>query len=148
MRNTLEKTTYKLFVYILKFVPSILAIIQTTCLVLRYYNVIDIITVLSCVGGTSFISIGILYALAYIFRFCYLYKMPLYYVTLITGMLVLDTFIGFPISTLMMYRIYFSITGVFLISYIIYAYKNRNNPNTKVDYIKSLCERYSCSCSN
>lgn len=41
-----------------------------------------------------------------------------------------------------MYQLYAAITGVFLISWIIYWYTHRNNP--KIDYIKQLCDNICC----
>lgn len=49
------------------------------------------------------------------------------------------------IDSIDIYRIYFIISGIFMISYIAYAYLTRNNPNRKIDYIKDFCERY-CKC--
>lgn len=142
MRNILDKEIYKLFLGVIKYIPITLAVIQTACIVCQYFNIS--VAILSCIGGTPLIFIGILYAISYIFRYCYLYRMPLYYVTLITGMAILDALIGFPVGTITLYRIYFFIAGIFIITYISYIYKNRNKPN-KVDYIKQLCERY-CNC--
>jgi hypothetical protein len=39
-----------------------------------------------------------------------------------------------------MYRIYFTLTGIMVVAYIWFMYKNRNNP--KIDHIKQLCDNY------
>lgn len=67
--------------------------------------------------------------------------MPLYYMSVIDIFIVLSKII--IIETIDVYRIYFIISEVFMIIYIIYAYLNRNKP--KVDPIKNFCERY-CNC--
>ena len=77
---------------------------------------------------------------SYVFRFCHLYRIPLYYITVITVIASLDSFIGIPFDTLTLYRIYTLITGISIITYIIYVYKNRNKP--KIDHLKQICDDF------
>ena len=136
MSNNLTKSDYKLFMLIMKYIPCVLGVIQIICLVLNYFGINAF--VLTCLGGTSYIFIGVLYMFSYIFRFCHLYRIPLYYITVITIIASLDSFIGIPLDTLTLYRVYTLITGISIITYIIYVYKNRNKP--KIDYLKQLCD--------
>ena len=138
MSNNLTKVNYKLFMFIMKYIPCVLGIIQIICLTLNYFGVNAFM--LTCLGGASYIFIGVLYMFSYVFRFCHLYRIPLYYITVITIIASLDSFIGIPFDTLTLYRIYTLITGISIITYIIYVYKNRNKP--KIDYLKQLCDNY------
>ena len=100
---------------------------------------------MTCVGGTSIITLVLLYLISYIFKFCGIYRLSLHYVCLIYLMTLFDWYIGIPASMETIWRIYAIITGVFMTSWIIIWYKNRNNP--KIDHIKQLCDSYSdCGC--
>lgn len=118
-----------------------LGIIQTSILVLKYFGIQSL--VLSFFGGISFPMLGLLFIMSYVFKYCYLYRIPLYYITSICVITTIDAFIGIPLETLNMFRLYFINGGIFLILYVYNAYKNRNNTK-KVDYIKNLCIRYGC----
>lgn len=55
-------------------------------------------------------------------------------------MTIFDYYIGIPITTLNMYKLYAIISGVFIVLWLVVWFKNRNNP--KIDHIKQLCENY------
>lgn len=137
-KNLGSKNVYKLFLGVVKYIPITLFILKIINTIL---NILEITCIsLTLFGGTSILFIILLYFIANIFRYCYLYKMPLYY---ITG---LDLFIIFGkslVNAIDMYRIIFITSGIFMIVYIIYAYLTRNKP--KVDPIKNFCEKY-CEC--
>ena len=99
--------------------------------------------ILTYIGGTSLMFILLLYLISFIFKFCYLYRLPLHHITCGNVIGILDKVFKFPISNLGMLRIYFILFGIMLIVYIWYVYKNRNKP--KIDYIDNLCETY-CDC--
>lgn len=141
MDNTLvNKKLYKLFISIIKYVPNILALLQIISLILSYFSISSF--VLTCLGGTSIIFLIILYLISFIFRFCGLYRLSLNYIATIIGLTTIDYYIGIPLSTLGIYQLYAVITGVFIISWIVYWYTHRNNP--KIDYIKQLCDNICC----
>ena len=139
MNNTLRnKNLYKLFLVVIKYVPTVLALLKIIGLVLSYFNITSFF--LTCFGGTSITLLVLLYLLSIIFRFCGLYRLSLNYVTLITGITIFDWYFTIPLSVSGMFALYGIITGVFIISWIVYWYKNRNNP--KIDHIKQLCDDY------
>jgi len=138
--NSINKRTYKIFLIVIKYVPNILAILKILGLILSYYNIPSF--ELTCFGGTSIISLLILYLISFIFRFCGLYRLSLNYVTIIYLLTIIDYYIGIPLSNLGIYQLYASITGLFLTSWIYVWYKNRNNP--KIDHIKQLCDNICC----
>lgn len=141
--SNLNKTLYKVFLIILKYTPIFLAFIQSLNILTNFLNLE--ITVLTAIGGISFPFILLLFIMSFVFKFCYLYRMPLVYVTALWLISIIDSFIGIPIDTLNMFRVYAFIFGVFIITYVIFIYKNRNKP--KVDYIKQMCENYSKCCN-
>lgn len=135
-----NKRLYKIFLGIVKYIPNILALLKIISLILAYFEISSF--ALTCIGGTSIMYIIILYLISFIFKFCGLYRLSLNYITTITGLTIIDYYIGIPLSSLGMYQLYAAITGVFLISWIIYWYTHRNNP--KIDYIKQLCDNICC----
>ena len=142
IENTLgSKKLYKLFIVIIKYVPSFLAFAKITTLILNYLG-ISISFAITCVSGTSLIFLLLLYLISFIFRFCGLYRLSLNYVTSITVLTIIDYYIGIPIDNDIVYKMYGAITGVFISLWVWIFYKNRKNP--KVDHIKGLCERYVC----
>lgn len=140
MSNSVNKEFYKVFLGFIKIVPNILAVAKIIGLFLSYFQITSF--ALTCIGGTSIVFILLLYAISHTFNFCGTHRLSLHYVTLITALTVFDWYIGIPITVDMLYTLYFCITGVFITSWIIVWYKNRNNP--KIDYIKQLCDKHCC----
>jgi hypothetical protein len=138
----INKNLYKVFLSIVKYIPVLLSILFILHNILVYIEVIT--PLLLYIGGMSIISITVLYLISWIFKFCYLYRIPLHYISAGNLIGILDSIFTFPISNLGMLRIYFILFGITAIIYIWCAYKNRNKP--KVDPIKQLCETY-CDCN-
>jgi hypothetical protein len=137
-----NKNLYKIFLSLLKFLPMILSIIQIILTSLNYFGISC--TILTYIGGSSLLFIGLLFMMSYIFRFCYLYRIPLWYITII-GILNLLRYFGYiSIDLELYYRLCMIITGIFISLFIGYKYKNRKNP--KIDHIKQLCENYVNCC--
>ena len=140
---SVNKNLYKIFLSIVKFIPNILAVIQIISLTLHSMGLTSF--ALTCIGGTSIITLIILYLISYIFKFCGTHRMSLHYVTAVTVISILDYYIGLPINNENLFRLYGIITGAFMTSWIVIWYKNRKNP--KIDHIKQLCDSYSdCGC--
>lgn len=143
MRNTnINKNLYKIFLSIVKYIPITLSMLFIVHNVLVYLNIIT--PIILYLGGTSIITIALLYLLSWIFKFCYLYRIPLHYVTIGNGIGIIDSIFSLPISNTGMFRVYFILFGIMAVVYIWYAYKNRHNP--KVDPLDKLCETY-CDCN-
>lgn len=134
----LSKNLYKIFLSVVKFIPITTLCIKIISTVLNSLNIA--LPILTYLGGTSILFIILLYLISYVFNYCYLYKMPLYYMT---G---LDIFILISphfLSAINAYRSIFITFGLFMIGYIIYAYTNRHKESK--DLIRDLCERI-CDC--
>lgn len=143
MYNVLNKNLYKLFLGIIKVIPNFLAICKILGLILMYLKLPTF--TLTCLSGTSLIFLMLLYMVSFIFQFCGTHRLSLHYVTAITILSILDYYIGIPIPNENLYRLYTIISGIFMTSWIIIWYKNRNNK--KIDHIKQLCDSYSdCNC--
>lgn len=142
--NTINnKYLYKIFLIISKYIPNILALNQIISLILSYCKITSF--ALTCTFGTSIIFIIFLYLISIIFKFCGTHRLSLHYVTLITGLSIIDYYIGLPLSRMGLYYLYSIISGIFITLWIYIWYKNRNNP--KIDHIKQLCDNYTdCGC--
>ena len=127
-----NKTLYKLFLIIIKFLPNVLALIQIISLLLHSIGINSF--GLTCIGGTSLSFLLLLYFISYIFKFCGIHRLSLHYITTITITSILSVWFNINIS-----RIYPIITGIFILSWIIYWYKNKNNK--KVNDIKLQCDK-------
>lgn len=112
----------------------ILAVINIIALTLQFFGIP--VMLLSCAFGTSLLFLLILYMLSYVFRFCYLYRLPLHYITIINSLQLIDAFIGIPISITTVFSIYLIITGLAIVIYVYKAFQNRDVPKTKTNVFK------------
>ena len=144
MNNVLpNRNMYKVFLSFIKIVPNVLAVCKIIGLILSYFKIS--LFALTSFGGTSIITLILLYLISYVFRFCGIYRLSLNYVSLITALSIFYWYIGIPASMETIWRIYAIITGTFMTSWIVIWYKNRKNP--KIDHMKQLCDTYSdCNC--
>ncbi len=122
-KENLNKKLYKIFLVILKYTPFVLSINETVFTILHYYDINCIY--LNITFGVSFIFLLQLYILSYLFRFCYLFRIPLYYVTVINLISLYDGIIGIPVNDLQMLRIYLSLAGISILSFIYLKIKGR-----------------------
>ena len=136
-RTLNDRNLYKILISIIKYIPITMLLLFVGGFILNYFGMSSF--ALTCIGGTSLIFISLLYLLSYVFRFCHLYRLPLHYIVLSNIILILNK-VKVITSAIVIYRILAILLGLFLIIYIVYWYKNRNNP--KVDHIKQLCDRY------
>lgn len=141
INNTIgSKRLYKIFLSLIKYLPSVLAVMKIIGLILGYFGITSFF--LTCIGGTSILMLVLLYLISFIFRFCGLYRLSLNYVTTITGLTTIDYYYTLPIATGSLFYMYAFISGLFIMAWIYVFYKNRKNP--KIDHIKQLCETYVC----
>ena len=138
----INKNLYKIFLSTVKYTPIFLAIAQTLNIATNYIGISAIW--IQFLGGISFPFLLMLYIISYVFKFCYLYRIPLQYLTILSVVAIIDSLFGIPISTINMFRIYTIIFGVFIITFVVYMYKNRNKP--KIDHLKQMCENYTKCC--
>lgn len=71
-----------------------------------------------------------------------MYKIPLWYLTVIVILNMLRVFGCLPLELINLYKLYAVISGIFMLLFIGYMYKNREQP--KIDYIKQLCDNICC----
>lgn len=138
-----NKNLYKIFLIVIKYIPTVLAILKLATLIANYLKVR--LFIFTCLGGTSIIMLLVLYLISYIFKFCLTHRLPLHYVTTVSVLTMLDYYLGSSISALTSYRVYLMLSGIFITAWIIVWFVNRKNP--KIDHIKQLCESYAECCA-
>ena len=136
-----NKYLYKFTAIVVKYLPSILALIKIVSIGFNYFGIIFL--PLSFVGGMSLIFLGLLYLLSYLFQYCSLYRIPLGYNLAVNIIVLLKAMKILVIDTMDIYRIIAVITGIFALIFIYFIYKYRNNQ--KVGGIKDFCDKY-CDC--
>lgn len=143
--DRVNKNLYKIFLGSIKFTPISLFILFVIGFILNLFGIPSFW--ISCIGGTSLVFLALLYMISYVFKFCYLFRLPLHYITLVNLIIIINKIFSLTSNALLILQINFILAGITLIIFIYYAYKNRNNPQP--DPIIELCKRYcnfNCGC--
>lgn len=120
----LNKNLYKIFLGITKYTPITLSIVFILYLTSNYLKIP--MPVLEYIGGTSIIFLIFLFLIGKVFHYCYIYRIPLYYIISVHAIGMINEIITLPISNMNMFRLYFILTGIFFVIYIWYEYKNKH----------------------
>ena len=94
--NLKSKRLYKAFLFLLKILPLLLAIISVLNTVLSFFA-IDLV-ILTYLGGISFLPILFMYLAAFVFRFCVYHRIFLDYTVVSTAITVYDYYVGIPVT--------------------------------------------------
>lgn len=94
--NLKSKRLYKAFLFLLKILPLLLAIISVLNTVLSFFA-IDLV-ILTYLGGISFFPILFMYLAAFVFRFCVYHRIFLDYTVVSTAITVYDYYVGIPVT--------------------------------------------------
>lgn len=140
MSNNLNKNLYKIFLTIVKYIPFVLSLMNIVSTILNYLSIPT--TILAYIGGSSIIFLIILWLISFVFQYCYLYKIPLGFVSSLTTFNLLKFLKVISVNALDSYRIYAIILGIFILLFVIYRYKNRHKDKSK-ENIDRIC-RFLC----
>lgn len=137
-----NKNLYKVFLVLIKYTPTLLAMTKLGTLITNYLKIR--VFALTCIGGTSIIFLVLMYIISYVFKFCLTHRLPLHYTAITSGLTIADYYIGLPLQANSLCHMYVTVTGVFMLLWIVIWFTNRKNP--KIDHIKQLCESYAKCC--
>lgn len=127
--ENLNRTLYKVFILMLKYIPMIIALIYILNTILSYFY-IDI-PVLSNIAGISILPWLFMYIATVVFKFCLYHRMFLWYI-LVTDLLnIVDYYLTIPIKDLELLMIHSGITGVFLFIILFLYVKSHKRPSIK-----------------
>ena len=118
--KSLERRTYKLLLGMLKVIPMLLAFLAILNTMFGFLG-IDC-SIISMLGGISFLPLVFLYLASFVFRFCIYHRMFLHYILLNNTLELVDYYIGIPIATFNLFIIHISLVGIFLFL-VLYFYR-------------------------
>lgn len=113
----LDKTLYKIELYIIKIIPILLALISFLNTTLFYFG-IDL-PLLTYLGGVSFLTLGFLYLTSYVFHFCKYHRMFLHYIVVVNIISYIDMEYNIPLSNFNLFVLYTTIALLFMILILI-----------------------------
>ena len=127
--RTLNKYIYKIELYVLKVIPMLLALCSFLNTTLFYFGIN--LTILTYLGGISFLTLGFLYISSYAFQFCSYHRMFLHYILIVNIISYIDMKFNIPISNFNLLILYSTIAFISM-TIILIKFKNEKY-NIKVD---------------
>lgn len=118
--RSLERRTYKLMLGMLKVIPMLLAFLAILNTLFGFLGV-DC-SIISMLGGVSFLPLVFLYLASFVFRFCIYHRMFLHYILLNNLLEFIDYYVGIPIDTFNLFIVHVSLIGLFLFL-VLYFYR-------------------------
>ena len=97
---------------LLKTIPFICALFYILDLILQFFGIDNY--VLGYIANLTIISWIFMYLSSFVFQFCIVHRLPLYYILIEDLVVITDTYIGLPVSIIRMYEIHFAIIGIFI----------------------------------
>lgn len=116
-----SKVLYKIFLYLLKIIPMVIALCDILNTILWLFN-IDAWW-LSYIGGISFLTILFLYISSYVFQFCEYHRMFIHYVLFNNIVSTIDYYTKIEVGAI----VYLTIIGVFLFLILYFHQKETKN---------------------
>ena len=126
--RTLNKYIYKIELYLLKIIPMLLALCSFLNTILFYFGIN--FTILTYLGGVSFLTLGFLYISSYAFQFCSYHRMFLHYILIVNIISYIDMEFNIPISDFNLLILYSAIAFISMVIILI-KFKNEKH-NSKV----------------
>lgn len=127
--RNVNKLYYKLFIIVLKYIPSLIALCYILNTVMALFGIY--IEPLSNIAGISLLTWIFLYIATYVFKFCIYHRMFLWYILIDDLLNIIDYYYELPIETSNLLMIHNSIIGIFLFI-ILYIYvKNHKKSISK-----------------
>ena len=124
--RTLNKYIYKIELYLLKIIPMLLALCSFLNTILFYFGIN--LTILTYLGGVSFLTLGFLYISSYAFRFCSYHRIFLHYILIVNIISYIDMEFNIPISNFNLLILYSAIAFISMVIILI-KFKNEKHNN-------------------
>lgn len=123
--RTLNKYIYKIELYLLKIIPMLLALCSFLNTILFYFGVN--LTILTYLGGVSFLTLGFLYVSSYAFQFCGYHRMFLHYILIVNIISYIDMEFNIPLSDFNLLILYSTIAFISMIIILIQFKNEKHN---------------------
>lgn len=124
VEENLNKTLYKSTLFLLKIIPYVLALIYIVYTAFAFFN-IDLIF-LGYLAHMSVLPWIFLYLASYVFKFCTVHRLPLYYILVNDTITIIDAYIGIPLGWFNLLMLHTVIVGIFLFLIMYFHQKRRN----------------------
>lgn len=129
--RNVNKLYYKLFIIVLKYIPSLIALCYILNTVMALFGIY--IEPLSNIAGMSLLTWIFLYIATYVFKFCIYHRMFLWYILIDDLLNIIDYYYELPIETSNLLMIHNSIIGIFLFI-ILYLYVKNHKKSTSKNH--------------
>lgn len=128
--NSRSKMLCRLILYMLKVIPYVIAVGYIAYTGFAFYN-IDL-PIIGYIVHLSVLPWLFLYLSSLAFKFCYVHRLPLYYVLVNDSITVLDYYIGIPLDVYQLMMLHSVILGIFilLITYYHVKYHKKTTPRS------------------
>lgn len=129
MENSVTKSLYKIELYLIKIIPTIIAGCYLLNNVLSYFNIET--PILSAIGGLSILPWTFLFISSFVFKFCIYHRLPLYYILVSDIINYIDLYIGIPIDINDFFVLHLTIAGFFILLIVFYKFKQHESRTSK-----------------
>ena len=112
---------HKSFLIITKFIPHISAFLYMLYILLQFAG-IDMF-ILGYLINYSILTWIYFYLISFVFRYCYVHRLPLYYILLNEVLTTSDYYLNIPVNTIKLLYIHIALIGILLFGYSYYYVK-------------------------
>lgn len=130
--ESLNKFLYKSILVLLKAIPFIISIGYFINIISD--NQSNLYAIIGYLLHTSILNWVFLYLASFVFQFCLLHRLPLYYIALNDILVVIDEYIGIPVNDDTLDYIHIVIALLFLIGIIYQLYVKYTSKRIKEDH--------------
>lgn len=120
MRSPLKSR--KIFLILTKFSPHLIGLIYIIYTIAQFFE-LDLVS-LGYLASLTLLPWINLYSASWALEFCYVHRLPLYYVAIDELLLVIDNYYGIPLNVYDLFLIHLVIIGVLIFGYSYYYVKN------------------------
>lgn len=124
VEENLNKTLYKSILFLLKVIPYVLAFIYIVYIAFAFFN-IDLI-LLGYLAHMSVLPWIFLFLASYVFKFCTVHRLPLYYILVNDTITTIDAYTEIPLGWFNLLMLHTVIVGIFLFLIMYFHQKRRN----------------------
>ena len=121
--ENLNKTLYKSVLIFLRFIPFIIALIYVVYTAFAFFG-IDLI-ILGYLAHMSILPWIFIFLASFVFRFCIVHRLPLYYIVVADSITTLDAYIGIPLEWFHLLMLHAIIVGGFIFLILYFHQKSR-----------------------
>ena len=126
MEEKLKKNLkHKSFLILNKYIPHLICLLYIVYTILGFFGIDTFI--IGSITDVSALTFLYLYTTSIIFRYCYVHRLPLYYIAINELITCLDYYVGIPISDFKLLIIHILVIGCLIFGYSYYYIKFKLN---------------------